>query len=101
MNAYYLSIGKRIIEFGDVIEFKELVDDYLQTINNKEYHFSEILFKDLFIHACLKGKLEIVQELYMIYTKFNDIDKIGLSPTFLYCKYICKDQNVKNFLNGL
>lgn len=98
MDKYYLDVGKQIIDKEDIIEFKKLVDNYVTYIKDKEYHYNFSLFKDLFIHACLRGKLEIVKELYYHYLTFNDIDKIGLKPTFKYCKYMTKDKGVKEFL---
>lgn len=100
MNVYYLKQGKEIIEKSDVHEFRELIGHYVETIKEKEYRF-DYLFKDLFIHACLRGNLEIVKELYSYYKDFSDIDKIGLKPTFLYCKYITKDKSVLEFLKNL
>jgi len=101
MNSYYLDIGKRVIETGDIIEFCDLVQNYIESIQDKEYHFSQQLFKDLFIHACLKGKLDIMKELYRHYIGFSPFDKIGLSPTFSYCRYICKYKEIKDWLEKI
>ena len=96
MDKYYLATGKNIINEGDLIDFQQFIESYKTYIDSVEYNFTVTLFKDLFIHACQQGKLDIVKELYNHYLIFGDIERIGLKPTFTYCKYICKSENNKN-----
>ena len=46
------------------------------------------IFKDIFLHACLRGETEIITYLISFYFEFDDITQVLLRQMFPYGKYI-------------
>ena len=50
----------------------------------------DCLFKDVYLHACLKKKRTIIKWLEELYETMPPIQKIALRQTFAYGRYLAK-----------
>ena len=50
----------------------------------------EYVFQKVYLHACLKKKLEFIEYLKEVYETFGEIEKMALRHTFIYGKYLLK-----------
>jgi hypothetical protein len=71
--------------------------EYIQTVwqEYKEYENYDdiawdVVFKDVYIHACLKGKKEIVEWLDELYKEFDPIIQIALRQMFPYARMLMR-----------
>lgn len=48
------------------------------------------LFKDVYLHACLKKKHDVIKWLEALYEEMPPIQKIALRQTFAYGRYLAK-----------
>jgi len=68
-------------DFDGLKSFYEDIKDIPQT--DWEY-----IFKECYLHACLKKRQSIVDWLKKLFDTFNPISKIGLRQIFSYGKYL-------------
>lgn len=71
--------------------------EYIQTVwqEYKEYENYndvawDVVFKDIYLHACLKGKKDIVEWLDELYKEFNPIIQIALRQMFPYARTLMR-----------
>jgi len=96
--------GKEAINHNNLFHFRQLVTEYLGWVKDREYASHAKLFRDLFIHMCLRGRLQMAQEFIIFYQKMSPIDQIALAPTFSYCRIIAhkrKDYQMIEWLDTL
>lgn len=78
-----------------VRELKTLVErnnleglvEYLEVYQESEIPW-DTLFKDVYLHACLKKQRRIVDWLVKLYEEMPPIQKIALRQTFAYGRYL-------------
>ena len=79
---------KEYINRGNLEGLKELYMIYMDAENAHEVTW-DLVFKDVYIHACLKKQQQIMKWLQDdLYTKLDIIQQIALKPTFAYGRYI-------------
>ena len=61
--------------------------DYLEVYQESKLPW-DTLFKDLYLHACLKKQRRIVDWLIALYETLPPIQKIALRQTFAYGRYL-------------
>jgi hypothetical protein len=102
-RSFFL-VAKQHINRDNLVGFRHLVTEYLEWSQSREYTSHARLFRDLFVHMCLRGRLEMAQEFIKFYQKMSPVDQIGLAPTFGYCRVIArkrKDQKMVQWLEQL
>jgi hypothetical protein len=88
----------RIIEtfkyYIDHEKYDEIQKYYEEIVENKddaEYRLNyEYIFQKVFLYACLKKKMDVVEFMNKIYLTFDIVEQIALKPTLIYGKYIIK-----------
>lgn len=85
MEEKIISDMKQHINTNDVEFLKLLWSDY-QTYENFNEVAWDCVFKSVYIHACLKGKQEIVSWLDELYKEFDPIIQISLRQMFPYAR---------------
>jgi len=93
--------GKEYIDQNKIFAFRKLVNDYLQAEQGREYCNHLSMFKDLFIHMCLRGRLEMAQDFVKYYQSMSEVDQIVLRPTFTYCKVLAQKHKHKKMVTWL
>lgn len=78
-----ITIAKRYITLDDLTSLKEFFDSIKDTNIDWQY-----MFKECYIHACLKKKPIIVEWLTTMYETFDPISKMGLRHVFPYGRYL-------------
>lgn len=78
-----LAIAKRYITLDDLTSLMDLFNSIQDT--NIDWQF---LFKECYIHACLKKKEGIVEWLKTMYETFDPVSKMGLRHVFPYGRYL-------------
>lgn len=78
---------KYFITNGSLESLKELYEHYYTDIDSNSVAW-DVVFKDIYIHACLKKQKEIVEWLDELYKTFDPIIQIGLRQMFPYAKYL-------------
>ena len=78
---------KYFITHDNLESLKELYEHYYTDSESKDVAW-DVVFKDIYIHACLKKRKDIVEWLDEIYKEFDPIIKIGLRQMFPYAKYL-------------
>lgn len=80
-----------------IVAMKELVRDndldglkaeYEAVASNEDHIVWDVVFKDVYLHACLKNRKEIVDWLLTIYEQMDTISKIALRQVFSYGRYL-------------
>jgi hypothetical protein len=79
--------AKNYITANNLESLQELYSD-LSTDENRESIDWQYLFKECYIHACLKKRQPIVDWLLTVYEGFDPISKIGLRHIFPYGRYL-------------
>jgi hypothetical protein len=80
---------KDIINKGNLNELKELWETYQNTDFDGIIAW-DYVFQKVYLHACLKKKIEIVNWLELLFNQFNDIHKIAIRHTLTYGKYLLR-----------
>ena len=82
---YYIDNQK----YDSVYElYTSIVEKYDKS---KEYRCNyEYIFQKVYLYACIKGEIEIINFMKSIYETFGDVEKIALKPTSIYGKYITR-----------
>jgi hypothetical protein len=61
---------------------------FYEDIKNTPHMDWEYIFKECYLHACLKKRQTIVTWLQDLFNTFDPISKIGLRQLFFYGKYL-------------
>ncbi len=74
---------KGLIEEGNLGELQEVFHE-----NMGENYAWEYVYQKLYLHACLKKKVEIVEWMAGLFSMFDPIQQIGIRQMFSYGKYL-------------
>ncbi len=86
---YIIREIKDVINKGNIDELKELWENYQNTDFNDIIAW-DYVFQKVYLHACLKKKVDMVQWLELLFSQFNEIHKIALRHTLIYGKYLLR-----------
>jgi hypothetical protein len=80
---------KDLINQNLIDELKDYIYFLIENANQRQIP-TEYIFKQVYIHACLKKQPELAQWLKeSVYDPYlDDIQKIGLRQMFSYCRYL-------------
>ena len=79
---------KGAIESGSLAHLQELYDQYSTAENAHEIAW-DVVFKDVYLHACLKKKEPIMKWLQAdIFTQLDPIHQIALKSVFAYGRHL-------------
>ena len=81
-----IALAKEAKTFISADDYPGLLDFYSR-IKDNQINW-EYIFKECYIHACLKKKKEIVLLLKDIYESFDPVAKVGLKHVLIYGKYL-------------
>lgn len=87
MNTAIIKNCKDFINNGDLNGLKE----YYSELQNSEYEYNpnwQYIYRQLYIHSCLKKKKEIVDWFIDIFPSFDPVSQIALRQIFPYGKYL-------------
>jgi hypothetical protein len=80
---------KRYIDNNNLDALKELWAEYSSADNASKVAW-DVVFKGVYIHACMKKRKDIVTWLDTLYQTFDPIQQIGLRTVFPYARYLMK-----------
>jgi hypothetical protein len=66
------------------------LQEQLETYRDEASMPWDSLFKDVYLHACLKKKHDIIKWLEDLYEELPPIQKIALRQTFAYGRYLAR-----------
>ena len=82
-----ITLAKQAKVFITNNDSEGLIEYYTELRDNPTVDW-QYLFKECYIHACLKKQREIVNWLTTIYETFDPISKIALRQVFPYGRYL-------------
>jgi hypothetical protein len=97
----FLKTGKRYIDLNDNTHFDQLVNSYIELSHERGYHNFPLLYKDLFIHMCLRGRFTMLQNFYAYFEHLSLLDQIALKSMFPYCLTLARKRKYKNIISWL
>lgn len=68
--------------------------EYQETENYEQIAW-DVVFKDIYLHACLKGQHDIVVWLDDLYKEFNPMTQIALRQMFPYARHLLKKHKIQ------
>lgn len=74
---------KTLIDEGNLDELQAV----FQEVQGENYAW-EYVYQKLYLHACLKKKVEIVEWMKGLFSMFDPIQQIGIRQMFSYGKYL-------------
>ena len=74
---------KTLIDEGNLDELQAVFQDV-----QEENYAWEYVYQKLYLHACLKKKVEIVEWMKGLFSMFDPIQQIGIRQMFSYGKYL-------------
>ena len=89
IEAHIIHDCKHFINNNDLDTIKSVWEEYSNTEDADTIAWDSI-YKDVYIHACLKKKRDIIAWLDTMYAGFNPIQKIALRQMFPYAKYLLR-----------
>jgi hypothetical protein len=79
----FIGLCKKFIEQDDLENLQEF---YMENLE-EEYPW-EYIYQKLYLHACLKKKVKIVEWLQGLFSLFDPIQQIAIRQMFFYGKYL-------------
>jgi hypothetical protein len=79
----FLTFCKKLIEKENLEGLQEYYMEHLE-----ENYPWEYIYQKLYLHACLKKKVKIVEWLGQLFPTFDPIQQIALRQMFFYGKYL-------------
>ena len=81
---------KEYIDRNNLEGLKELYTIYMEAENAHEVSWDTV-FKDVYIHACLKKRTQIINWLTCdIFPALDQLQQIALKPTFAYGRHLLR-----------
>lgn len=88
MNQEIIDTCKRYIDSGNLEDIKSYYRELMQTEFPEEPDWPYI-FHRVYLHACLKGRLEIAQWIHQaLFPMMDPIQQIALRQIFPYGRYL-------------
>lgn len=87
MNREFISNCKEFINHGDLEGLKE----YYSGLQNMDYDYNpnwQYIYRQVYIHSCLKKKYDIADWLTEIFSSFDPVSQIALRQIFPYGRYL-------------
>ena len=87
MNANILSECKAYVSAGDL----EGLQQYYSEIQNTEFGYNiswQYIYQKVYLHACLKKKVDIVEWLISIFPTFDSVSQIAMRQMFPYGRHL-------------
>jgi hypothetical protein len=78
---------KQLVTINDLDGLKA---EYEALQENESQQPWDVIFKDVYLHACLKKRQAIVDWLLTVYESMDDISKIALRQVFPYGRILLK-----------
>lgn len=87
-----ISYPEFVRELKQMVERNNLegLQEQLETYRDVAAVPWDSLFKDVYLHACLKKKQDIIKWLQGLYEELPPIQKIALRQTFAYGRYLAR-----------
>lgn len=77
-------ILKRYVDRNDIKAIEEVLSEI-----EDEYEGSwDYIFQAVYIHACLRKRLEIVRYLMTLYDMMSEVEKTSVKQVFAYGRYL-------------
>jgi len=93
--------GKYYIDLDDHHQFFQLVGNYIELCHKNGYQNFACLYKDLFIHMCLKGRFIMIKQFYNLFIQLSIVDQIALKSMFPYCLALARKKKDKEMVQWL
>lgn len=87
MSTITLRDIKQLIERGDLAAVQGIYGDLRAETDDIDW---TTLFKDCYLHACLKKKPQIAAWFEEVFKEFDPIAQIALRQTFSYGRYLLR-----------
>jgi hypothetical protein len=87
MNNIIITNCKEFINDGNL----KGLQDYYNELQNMEYDYSpnwQYIYRQIYIHSCLKKKRDIADWLTNIFQVFDPVSQIALRQIFPYGRYL-------------
>jgi hypothetical protein len=87
MNAMILSECKAFVTAGDLSGLQE----YYSEIQTAEFSYSiswQYIYQKVYLHACLKKKVDIAEWLTSIFPTFDSVSQIAMRQMFPYGRHL-------------
>jgi hypothetical protein len=78
---------KHIINTGDLYEFQELVQNYLESEDVIAWDY---VFQKVYLHAALKKREDITKFMDTLYPRLSAVDQIHIRQMFSYARHLLK-----------
>jgi len=80
---------KQFINRGYLDGLKELWNEYQNTQFEKPIAW-DYIFQKVYLHACLKKQIQIVEWLQTLFTQLGEIQQIAIKHTITYGNYLLR-----------
>ena len=88
MDKVILATCKHLIEEDNLDGLKSYFQE-ISELSPQEYRLPwEYIYQQVYLHACLRKKIEIVEWLRTLFDHFGDVEKIAIRQMFSYGKYL-------------
>jgi len=87
MEKQIVSDFKHIINTGDLYEFQELANHYLESNETIAWGY---VFQKVYLHAALKKREDITKFMDTLYPKLGSIEQIHIRQMFSYARHLLK-----------
>ena len=78
---------KHIINTGDLYEFQELANHYLESDETIAWDY---VFQKVYLHAALKKREDITKFMDTLYPRLSAVDQIHIRQMFSYARHLLK-----------
>ena len=87
MEKQMVSEFKHIINTGDLYEFQELAQHYLES---EEQIAWDYVFQKVYLHAALKKREDVTKYMDTLYPHLGSIEQIHIRQMFSYARYLLR-----------
>ena len=89
MDRNIIRTAKKYVMENNIGMLKNLYKEVIDC--DSEYKFNiPSIYKEVFLHACLHGEIEVITFLISFYFEMDDISQVLLRQIFPYGKYIMR-----------
>jgi hypothetical protein len=87
MEKQIVSEFKHIINTGDLYEFQELAQSYLESEDAIAWDY---VFQKVYLHAALKKREDITKFMDTLFPRLGPIEQIHIRQMFSYARHLLK-----------